>query len=463
MPERPTPAFAPRNLFNDHNFAGDAFLKGLGSAPLSSVKAVVTGFSAGLDNGKKISDLINANSEQAQRAREAELKKQELDTKLAEQKLKLETSKATVAVSTEAGETAKINSQNSFDTKKGSQNLEREIKRDQVYSDLNQIKDPESFIQYLENRSKLAIFEDDKGFADVVRSEAVLRLSDADPEQQLKLLRIAESYSPGSAKALAQFTSKETQEAMLGVKEKATLDATNALTKGREARGNKLSNSGGLSNNASEQLNAALSNVSQEDLKRSTLRMNEKGQPVVDIPELDEAGNPKTAPGSNRQRVRSIPITVDKKETGFAATAIQERIDAAKAGEVVPEESTRPNDSPLVTTNKKIDVIKQKYNLTTKQMELEVGALLNEKIRQIDALKLKRGETPQKLDKEQRERVKKVLFNAYINEKYAGRNPSSSIVNREPPQEVPQDTNNRPVGIGNSLNSQGNGQLLPAN
>ncbi len=50
----PEPKFSPRTVFTDHNYAGDAFLSGLGNANLSPLSDVVAGVKGGLEIAKDI-------------------------------------------------------------------------------------------------------------------------------------------------------------------------------------------------------------------------------------------------------------------------------------------------------------------------------------------------------------------------------------------------------------------------
>ncbi len=211
----PEPKFSPRTVFTDHNYAGDAFLSGLGDANLVPLLSVVDGVKDGLAIAKDIQELRQTNSPEAVESR----------------RIKLETEKANLKKKENDNIIGDIEARHKASSEKlqGAANktgLETQIeKNEREYADivlkgeattiLGQIKDPYSFKKALEDK-KLGRLAGDKDIAEQVEAKAKQYIIEADSvEEKTELIKAAQILAPGSMQRLASIAGREVQQQLL--------------------------------------------------------------------------------------------------------------------------------------------------------------------------------------------------------------------------------------------------------
>lgn len=227
MPAGPSPKFSPRQVFTDHNFEGDAFLKGLGNANVSPFKDAVAGFNSGLQTGEAILGLMDKYGPAAQEAKrialqadKERLRALELKNEMGEVEARTATALEVEALETKRAEldASRLNAITA---------AERNRVRSQASRDLTEIGDARSLSEYLQ-QSNLGVLYGDKDFASSVRTKAGLLLPTASPEEQVALIQAAESVSPGSGKQLEQVASPQAQQLLLSPRDRAAIRASDA-------------------------------------------------------------------------------------------------------------------------------------------------------------------------------------------------------------------------------------------
>lgn len=197
-----TSQFAPsRELYKDYSTEADIFNSTLGSTPLSPLANVAKGLNAGVELGNNLNTFIRDNSPQA-----AEMRRLDLETKRSQaatqaQAASMGAIKARHAAILDEASLLKETVDLERDTIKAQDVVTEAKLMREAYQGISQIQDAASFNAFLSDPKFLAL-QKNEDFGNVMRNRASRLLVGASPEEQVKLIQLAEAVSPGSASKL---------------------------------------------------------------------------------------------------------------------------------------------------------------------------------------------------------------------------------------------------------------------
>lgn len=226
----PNPTFSPRTIFNDPNWEGDAFLKGLGDANVSPVADIAEGLDKGIRTGANVAALIDEYGPVGQERKQLQLETERANAERARKQAVIQDVEYQATVQNQdaiiANRTAEIQEQ-----RLAHRNTATQAK---LYSDamagLYQIQDAESFTKFVQD-PRFAPLRADPKYAQIISGTAVAMLgTTSDPIQQINLVRAAEAASPGSQDKLLKLLPTATQALLQSPVDEARAAKLNGTT-----------------------------------------------------------------------------------------------------------------------------------------------------------------------------------------------------------------------------------------
>jgi hypothetical protein len=206
-----TSQFAPsRELYKDYSTEADIFNSTLGDTPLSPLANVAKGINAGVDLGNKVNTFIRDNSPQAAEMRRLDLEIKRSQASTQSQAASMGAIKARHAAVLDEASLLKETVDLEKDTMKAQDSVSEMKLMREAYQGMSQIQDAASFNAFLSEPKFLAL-QKNEDFGNIMRNRASRLLIGAAPEEQVKLVQLAESISPGSGAKLEPLLSTQAQ------------------------------------------------------------------------------------------------------------------------------------------------------------------------------------------------------------------------------------------------------------
>jgi len=197
-----TSQFAPsRELYKDYSTEADIFNSTLGDTPLSPLANVAKGINAGVDLGNKVNEFIRDNSPQAAEMRRLDLEIKRSQASTQAQSASIGAIKARHAAILDEATLLKESVGIEEETMKLQDSVSEMKLMKEAYQGISQIQDAASFNAFLAEPKYLAL-QKNETFGNIMRNRASRLLVGASPEEQVKLIQLAEAVSPGSASKL---------------------------------------------------------------------------------------------------------------------------------------------------------------------------------------------------------------------------------------------------------------------
>lgn len=225
--EGPVPKFSGRNIFTDHNYEGDAFLKGLGNANVSPFKDVVEGVQSGVQLGSQIVGLIREVGPEGQERRRLDLEKQRLGLKTQEAQMTQEQIKAREAAATSHTRVAEENANSLANTAKAKVAAKSAEDFARVINDIDQMGgDPRSISEYL-RKANFGTAVANPNFSEAMGTYVGSAMIGADNATKRELIDAMRGVSPKTANDLLKTMPTEVQAQFQSPAEQALTSARN--------------------------------------------------------------------------------------------------------------------------------------------------------------------------------------------------------------------------------------------
>lgn len=213
----PRPSFRARQIFNDPNFAGDAFLAGLGNANVSPALDAFQGLQAGIQTGQNLANLIEDVGPYGQKRRQLEIETAEIQKGIMQSQSVSAAIKAKadavnqdlIVADTEATLNADI-----LD-KQNKASVSRLIS--ELSTNLSQVEDPESLTSLLSDPRYIPAISQSDILRNIAVNQMVNKLPSMTPEQQVASVQRIMGVNPNVGNSLVRTLPPEAQQMMGGL------------------------------------------------------------------------------------------------------------------------------------------------------------------------------------------------------------------------------------------------------
>jgi len=206
-----TSQFLPsREMYKDYSAEANIYNQTLGDTPLSPFMNIAKGISEGIDLGNKANAFIRDNSAEGAERRRLDLETKRAQASAIQSSASIQAIQARHAAILDQAELLSKQTKLQEETLKGQSSVREQQLLVEAYKGMEQIQDARSLGDFLSDPRFIPL-KANAQFGSVMRNQAAQLIPGAAPEEQVRLVQMAEALSPGSGAKLEPLLSSEAQ------------------------------------------------------------------------------------------------------------------------------------------------------------------------------------------------------------------------------------------------------------